>query len=114
MYTALSQGLNGRAGPMLQLTNVYRTSVEFPAYTAVECTDSPHPVGATAYQAFAQELIGLSSRFGGTVANELLPCAYWGAPVESIVASWDLTMKQEPVWTWPAGLRFARFFTSVR
>jgi hypothetical protein len=85
LYAALSQGLDGRAGPMLQLTNVYRTSVEFPAYTAVECTDSPHPVGATAYQAFAQELIGLSSRFGGTVANELLPCAYWGAPVESIV-----------------------------
>jgi len=84
-YAALSQGLNGRAGPMLQLTEVYRTSVDFPAYTAVECTDSPHPVGTEAYQAFARELIGASSRFGGTVANELLPCAYWGSPVESIV-----------------------------
>jgi len=84
-YAALSQGLNGRAASMLQLTEVYRTSVDFPAYTAVECTDSPHPVGTEAYQAFARELIGVSSRFGGTVANELLPCAYWETPVESIV-----------------------------
>jgi len=84
-YAALTQGLSGRADRMLQLTDVYRTSVDFPAYAAVECTDSPHPVGAEAYRAFAQELIGLSSRFGGTVANELLPCAYWGPPVESIV-----------------------------
>lgn len=84
-YAALSSGLNGRAGPMLQLTNAYRTSVDFPAYTAVECTDSPHPVGADAYHAFAQELIGVSSRFGGTVANELLPCAYWSTPIDSIV-----------------------------
>ena len=84
-YAALSSGLNGRAGPMLQLTNAYRTSVDFPTYTAVECTDSPHPVGADAYHAFAQELIGVSSRFGGTVANELLPCAYWSTPIDSIV-----------------------------
>src|SRR4051794_7298458 len=84
-YTALSQALNGRAAPMLRLTDVYRSSVDFPAYTAVECTDSPHPAGAEAYRAFAQELIGVSSRFGGTVANELLPCAYWSAPVDSIV-----------------------------
>jgi len=84
-YSALAQGLDGRGGPMLQLTNVYRTSVDFPAYTAVECTDSPHPVGTAAYQAFAQDLISVSSRWGGTVANELLPCAYWATPVEPIV-----------------------------
>jgi signal peptidase I len=44
----------------------------------------------------------------------LLPTEDLIGRVESIVASWDLTMKQEPVWTWPSGLRFARFFTSVR
>jgi signal peptidase I len=44
----------------------------------------------------------------------LLPTDDLIGRVESIVASWDLTMKQEPIWTWPSGLRFARFFTSVR
>jgi hypothetical protein len=27
----------------------------------------------------------LSPRFGGAIANELLPCAFWPAPVHSIV-----------------------------
>ena len=44
----------------------------------------------------------------------LLPAADLIGRVESIVASWDLTMKDQPVWTWPSGLRFGRFFTAVR
>jgi signal peptidase I len=44
----------------------------------------------------------------------LLPVPDLIGRVESVVASWDLTMKDQPVWTWPSGLRFSRFFTAVR
>jgi signal peptidase I len=32
----------------------------------------------------------------------------------ALVGSWDLGMKSRPIWQWPAGLRFSRFFTAVR
>jgi len=32
---------------------------------------------------------------------------------EGIVASWDMKTKEQPIWTWPFGLRGARFFTAV-
>jgi signal peptidase I len=44
----------------------------------------------------------------------LLPVTDLIGRVETVVASWDLTMKDQPVWTWPSGLRFSRFFTAVR
>lgn len=44
----------------------------------------------------------------------LLPTEDLIGRVESIVASWDFNVKAQPVWTWPSGLRFARFFTTVR
>ena len=43
----------------------------------------------------------------------LLPTEDLIGRVESVVASWDLNMKEQPVWTWPSGLRLARFFTAV-
>ena len=49
----------------------------FTAYAGVECTDSTHPNGSEEYRAFAALLEQISPRFGGSVANELLPCAYW-------------------------------------
>jgi len=33
--------------------------------------------------------------------------------VDAVVGSWDLGMKDEPVWTWPSGLRLSRFFSAV-
>ena len=33
--------------------------------------------------------------------------------VDGIVGSWDLGMKNQPVWTWPQGLRLSRFFSAV-
>jgi signal peptidase I len=44
----------------------------------------------------------------------LLPTDNLIGRVESVVASWDLNVKEQPVWTWPSGLRIARFFTAVR
>jgi signal peptidase I len=43
----------------------------------------------------------------------LLPTDNLIGRVESVVASWDLNVKEQPVWTWPSGLRMARFFTAV-
>lgn len=49
-------------------------------------------------------------RMGGV---GMLPVANLVGRVDAIVGSWDLGMKNEPIWTWPAGLRFARFFSAV-
>jgi signal peptidase I len=32
---------------------------------------------------------------------------------DALVGSWDLGMKSQPIWTWPSGLRLARFFTAI-
>ena len=33
---------------------------------------------------------------------------------DAVIGSWDLGMRDQPVWTWLSGFRLARFFTSVR
>lgn len=43
----------------------------------------------------------------------LLPVANLVGRVDGIVGSWDLAMKNQPVWTWAKGLRLSRFFTGV-
>jgi signal peptidase I len=43
----------------------------------------------------------------------LLPVSNLVGRVDGIVGSWDLGMKSQPVWTWPSGLRLARFFSAV-
>ena len=43
----------------------------------------------------------------------LLPVSDLVGRVEALVGSWDLAVKRQPLWTWPAGLRLSRFFTAV-
>jgi signal peptidase I len=43
----------------------------------------------------------------------LLPINNLIGRADAVVGSWDMGMRSKPVWTWPSGLRFARFFTSV-
>jgi signal peptidase I len=43
----------------------------------------------------------------------MLPVANLVGRVDGIVGSWDLGIKRQPVWTWPAGLRLSRFFSAV-
>ena len=43
----------------------------------------------------------------------MLPTADLIGRVDAIVGSWDLGMKDQPIWTWPKGLRLSRFFTGV-
>ncbi len=43
----------------------------------------------------------------------MLPTANLIGRVDAIVGSWDLGLKNQPVWTWPQGLRLSRFFSGV-
>jgi signal peptidase I len=49
---------------------------------------------------------------GGGVG--LLPVSDLVGRVEGLVGSWDLAVKSQPVWNWPAGLRLSRFFTAIQ
>jgi len=44
----------------------------------------------------------------------MLPVANLVGRVDGIVGSWDLGMKNQPVWTWASGLRLSRFFSAVK
>ena len=44
----------------------------------------------------------------------MLPTANLIGRVDAIVGSWDLGLKNQPVWTWPQGLRLSRFFSGVQ
>lgn len=85
LYSALRSAQQGDGRGLLDMNDGYENESHFASYAGVECVDSPHPQGPDAYKAFADELTQLSPRFGPSVANELLPCAFWPAPVQSIV-----------------------------
>jgi signal peptidase I len=44
----------------------------------------------------------------------LLPVGDLVGRVDALVGSWDLAVRNEPVWQWPSGLRLSRFFTAVQ
>lgn len=43
----------------------------------------------------------------------LLPVENLVGRVDAVVGSWDMGMKNRPIWTWLSGLRLARSFTTV-
>ena len=43
----------------------------------------------------------------------LLPVSNLVGRVNVLVGSWDLATRNQPLWTWPQGLRLSRFFSSV-
>jgi len=81
----VDEALAGDGSTLLELADSYRDFGSFPAYEAVSCTDSEHPVGGEAWARFAAELEAVSPRFGAGIANEMLPCAFWPVPPEPIV-----------------------------
>jgi signal peptidase I len=44
----------------------------------------------------------------------LLPVSDLVGRVDRLVGSWDLAIKNQPIWQWPSGLRMSRFFSAVR
>lgn len=43
----------------------------------------------------------------------MLPVANLVGRVDALIGSWDLGMESKPIWTWPSGLRWSRFFSAV-
>jgi pimeloyl-ACP methyl ester carboxylesterase len=74
---ALAAALKGDGTALLDLANSYYDNEGYPTYAGVTCTDTPPPKGAEEYRKFADRAELVSPRFGGAVANELLPCAFW-------------------------------------
>ncbi len=55
------------------------------------------------------------SRLSPTVGGVgLLPVDDVVGRVVGLAGSWDLGKLNEPIWTWPSGLRLSRFFTAVQ
>lgn len=77
---ALALALEGDGSLVRQLADTYFDFGGYASYAAVVCTDSRPPQGVDEFREFADRLRERSPRFGGTVANELLPCATWAAP----------------------------------
>jgi signal peptidase I len=42
-----------------------------------------------------------------------LPTTNLVGRVKVLIGSWDLGVRDQPIWTWPSGLRLSRFFTAV-
>jgi signal peptidase I len=43
----------------------------------------------------------------------LVPVENLVGRVDVVLGSWDLGVARDPIWSWPAGLRFSRFFSRV-
>jgi signal peptidase I len=44
----------------------------------------------------------------------MLPVENLIGRVDRLVGSWDLGLKNQPLWTWPSGLRLSRFFAAIQ
>ncbi|MBL8775406.1 MAG: alpha/beta fold hydrolase [Acidimicrobiales bacterium] len=80
LWQALADAEDGDGDAIAALAQQYYDLSSYTPYAAVECVDSEVPQGSEEFQAFADELIAVAPRTGASVANELLPCAFWPAP----------------------------------
>ncbi len=80
LWQALADADAGDGDAIAALAQQYYDLSSYTPYAAVECVDSDVPQGSEEFQAFADQLIELAPRTGASVANELLPCAFWSAP----------------------------------
>lgn len=77
--SALASAEGGSGSGLASLARSYTGAASFGGYLAVSCTDGPHP-DAAGFRSLADDLAARSPRIGAAIANELLPCAWWGAP----------------------------------
>ncbi len=74
---AIEQGHAGDGSGLWSLASGYYDIGDWTAYADVTCIDSAHPQGAVEYKDFVDKLESSSKRFGGSIGNEMLPCAFW-------------------------------------
>lgn len=87
MGAALEAALDGDYGAVRELADSYRSFGAYGPYAAVVCTDSERPMDFVSYLQFEQRATEISGRFGAAIANEMLPCAVWGAEPQGAAGS---------------------------
>ena len=89
-YDALADAEQGDGTALLSLADRYHDLVNFPAYVATTCIDSPGPTTPEEFAAMADRLARIDARFGAGIANELAPCGAWAvattAPLTDVTA----------------------------
>ena len=93
-YEALAAAEDGDGSALLSLADRYHQLVNFPAYVATTCVDSPRPGSPEEFAAMAERLAAIDSRFGAGIANELAPCGAW--PVDPTGPLADVTAPDAP------------------
>lgn len=91
---ALAAALSGDGSGLASLADAYQDLGGYAAYAAVVCSDTPPPPDQASWRVFADQARARSPRFGGSVANELLPCATW--PVRSTQVPAAVTAPDAP------------------
>src|SRR5262249_4085529 len=82
---ALGPADHGDGRGLATLAQRYESGGGVPPCLAVSCADDPHP-DAGGFRQLAQQRAAISPLVGPAVANELLPCAWWPAPVTGSTA----------------------------
>lgn len=77
LWRAVADALDGRFAGLAEQARWYAGLVDYPPFALVSCLDAEHPEGFDAWQRAARLAADRSPRFGRTLANELLPCAFW-------------------------------------
>jgi pimeloyl-ACP methyl ester carboxylesterase len=76
----LADAQRGDGRRLATLASAYESGGELGEYLGVSCTDAPHPDG-NGFRQLDDRLAAISPRLGPAIGNEMLPCAYWHAPV---------------------------------
>lgn len=83
LLTALDDADRADSGQALwDLAQSYYDLADWAAYSAITCLDMPHPNGPADYKTFVDTLRIASPRLGGSIGNEMLPCATWPVPIQ--------------------------------
>lgn len=87
LWAAIADGLTGKGDKLGRLADAYYDYGGYTAYAATTCVDVPHPEGSLAYRELVARATAASPLLGPGIANEMLPCAYWPAPITRILGA---------------------------
>lgn len=76
LWAAVHDGLAGDLDGIAAMADEFRSLVPYAAFALVTCLDNRHPLDLAEWRADARRAAKRSPRFGATLANELLPCAF--------------------------------------
>jgi pimeloyl-ACP methyl ester carboxylesterase len=83
LWRAVADGLDGDLAGVADLAGSFTRLVPYAPFAIVSCLDGPHPAGYDAWTEASDDFVEQAPRFGRTLANELLPCAFWPAGQEA-------------------------------